>query len=47
MQEILSIVLKKIQEKFKGIRIEKVFDSLADLAKMSEGEIEKIEVEEQ
>ena len=44
---VIAIVLKKIQEKFKGIRIEKVFDSLADLAKIAAEEMEKIEVEEQ
>ena len=44
---VIAIVLKKIQEKFKGIRIEKVFDSLADLAKIAAEEMKKIEVEEQ
>lgn len=44
---VIAIVLKKIQEKFKGIRVEKVFDSLADLAKIAAEEMKKIEVEGQ
>lgn len=44
---VIAIVFKKIQEEFKGIRIEKVFDSLADLAKIAAEEMKKKEVEGQ
>lgn len=44
---VIAIVLKKLQEEFKRTGVEKIFDSLVDLAKIAAKEIEKIEVEEQ